>query len=124
MVSVADTKRSERPNVLTDKKLKDISNKILNSSIKSLTKLRQDIGIIYGSAQKVYPYKVTVVQQLKPTDYEKIKWYQQFTQEKEIKLLDETFFINEAWFHLSGYINMQSTRLWLTDKLHIIHKTP
>lgn len=39
-------------------------------------------------------------------------------------MLDVTFFTDEAWFHLSGYVNSQNSRLWSSDNPLSVHKTP
>jgi hypothetical protein len=58
---------------------------------------------------KLFPHKVTVVQELKPADHEKCvcycEWFTNFIQTETIGILDVTFFTDEAWFHLSGYVN-------------------
>jgi hypothetical protein len=35
-----------------------------------------------------------------------------------------TFFSDEAWFHLQGYINMQNNRYWNSKNPHLTHKAP
>ena len=39
-------------------------------------------------------------------------------------ILDVTFFTAEAWFHLSGYINSQNTRIWAAENPHSVHEEP
>ena len=39
-------------------------------------------------------------------------------------VLDVTFFTNEAWFYLSGYVNLQNSRLWSSDNPYSLHETP
>ena len=67
------------------------------------------------------------VQKLKTTDHEKqlryCKWFNQFIEENTADMLDVTFFTDEAWLHLSGYINSQNSKLWSTDNPHSLHKT-
>jgi hypothetical protein len=31
---------------------------------------------------------------------------------------------DEAWFQLSGFVNVQNTRYWVTENRHTIHKSP
>jgi inhibitor of nuclear factor kappa-B kinase subunit alpha len=33
-----------------------------------------------------------------------------------------TFFSDEAWFHMQGYINMQNNRYWSSQNSHLTHK--
>ena len=39
-------------------------------------------------------------------------------------VLDVTFFTDEAWFHLLGYVNSQNSRLWSFYNSHSLHETP
>jgi hypothetical protein len=75
---------------------------------------------------KFFPYRVRVVHELKPADYGKrenfCKWFLNFIENDEI--LDITFFTDEAWFHLSGYINSQNTRVWALENPHEFKETP
>lgn len=38
--------------------------------------------------------------------------------------LDLTFYSDEAWFHLSEYINFQKSRIWSTKNPHEFRETP
>jgi hypothetical protein len=51
-------------------------------------------------------------------------WFSTLLQEKGRDVLDDTFYINEAWFHLSGYVNSQNSCLWSTENLCALHQTP
>jgi hypothetical protein len=35
-----------------------------------------------------------------------------------------TFFSDEAWFHLQGYINTQNNRYWSSQNPHLTHEVP
>ena len=133
--SVHDAARSGRPTVLTEQKLEDISDMMLKSPTKSIGKLAQQSGISYGSAYKavrnelnLYPYKVSVVHELKPTDHEKrinyCEWFQRFIMRHGNDVLDRTFFTDEAWFSLSGFVNSQNTRIWSSENPNAIQETP
>jgi hypothetical protein len=32
--------------------------------------------------------------------------------------------MDEAWFHLSGYINSQNSRIWSAENPHALHENP
>lgn len=72
------------------------------------------------------PYKITSVQQLKPADYPRriayCQWFQHHMNDNRI--LDLSFFSDEAWFHLSGYVNSQNFRIWNTENPHAFEETP
>jgi hypothetical protein len=47
-----------------------------------------------------------------------------FNQMKIVDILDVTFFTDETWFHLSGYVNTQNTQLWSSEIPHALHENP
>jgi hypothetical protein len=60
-------------------------------------------------------------------DYDKCmtycRWFQTFFEENP-GILDYTWFSDEAWFHLSGYVNSQNTRLWASENPHALFQEP
>lgn len=70
---------------------------------------------------------MTMVQQLHPPDFIQrqnfCNWYNNNlannTEQQEI-----TFFSDEAWFHLSGFINSQNYRTWSTENPRNIIEVP
>ncbi|KAJ9576583.1 hypothetical protein L9F63_025520 [Diploptera punctata] len=82
-------------------------DRLLASPSKSLRRLSQETGVSKSSCQRVakkaklHAYRYTVVHELKETD--KVK---------------------RAWFHLSGYINDQNSRVWARENPHMIHEEP
>lgn len=74
----------------------------------------------------MHPYKVSVVQQLNPPDYnQRVQYCQWFNEHlNNNNLLDLTFFSDEAWVHLSGYVNSQNYRTWAADNPHNFVETP
>ena len=77
---------------------------------------------------KFFPYKVHVVHELKPQDSEKrvlfCRWFENFILEKGENILNHTFFSDEAWFHLSGYMNSQNSIAWSTVNPHALFQKP
>ena len=76
--SVYDAEHCGRPAKLSEKKLLDISDSMLQSPSKSLQKLAQQHGTGLATAHKavrrqlkLFPYKIMAVQELKTTDHEK-----------------------------------------------------
>jgi hypothetical protein len=69
-------------------------------------------------------YRVTVSQEFQPPDKRKrvtyCPWFQTFLTENRY-ILNKTCLCNEAWFHLSGYVNRQHTPAWATANSHDIH---
>ncbi|KAJ8870256.1 hypothetical protein PR048_029277 [Dryococelus australis] len=111
--SVVDKKRAGRPAILTEAKLFD--------------RLSAQAGISYGNAQQAMKklhrrtYHVRCVQELKGPDKDKrlvyCTWFRSFVDDHGIAQL-------EAWFHLSGYVNSQNSRIWSSANPHVLHEKP
>ena len=108
---------------------------MLQSPSKLLQKLAQNHDIGLATAHKavrrqlkLFPYKIMAVQKLKTADHEKqlcyCRWFNRFIEGNMADVLDVTFFTDKAWFHLSGYINLQNSRLWSSDNPHSLHEKP
>jgi len=39
-------------------------------------------------------------------------------------ILDNTWFSDEAWFHLSDYVDSQNSRIWASESPNAIHEEP
>jgi hypothetical protein len=76
---------------------------------------------------KIHAYCVTAIHELKEPDREKHVAYcrrlQAFHNEHP-GILDFVWFMDEACFHLSGYVNSQNTWVWASENLHVCHKEP
>ena len=74
---------------------------------------------------KFRAYQVKVAQELRPPDAgqrrQNCEWFLGLIH-KNVSTLDKTFFTDEAWFHLNGYINSQNTRIWATESPHTLHE--
>jgi hypothetical protein len=103
--------------VLTPGILQDIQTAITRSPHKSLRKWSAQTDISLGSAHtvvrkvlKLYPYRMQVFHELIPGDYAKrvnyCRWFKNLIR-GNIVVLHQVFFTDEAWFHLSGYVNGQ-----------------
>jgi hypothetical protein len=92
---------------------------------KSLKRLAQETGVSKFSARtatqllKLRPYKTTIIiiiiHALQPRDPASrvnfCNWFLQSVVEGEIDP-QLTFFFDETWFHLQGYISTQNNRYW------------
>jgi hypothetical protein len=117
---------------LTEEKLEQIKQSFERSPRKSLRRRGQGNDISKTSCGraakklKLHPYRVSVIHELKPADYNKrvkyCEWFLKFIENDSV--LNYTFFTDEAWFHLSGYINSQNTRVWATKNLHEFLESP
>lgn len=130
---VSNAKRDKQPTVRTPEVVANIADVIGRSPTKSTRRLSQQTGISRTSCRrilhglKMYAYRVSVVHELKPVDLVKRVRYCQWVLENISEgFLDPFLFIStdEAWFHLSGYVNSQNTRHWATQNPHVSHQKP
>ncbi|CAH1365997.1 unnamed protein product, partial [Tenebrio molitor] len=93
----------------------------------SLRKLSLQADVPLSTCQKIvrknlnlYPYKITTLQELRPGDSERrleyCNWF--LNNLNDDRLLDISFFSDEAWVHLSGYVNSQNYRIWSSENPH------
>jgi hypothetical protein len=133
--SVCDATRTGRPSILTEKKVLDISDHMLQSPKKSIRKLSQQVGVSYGTActekkkkcLNLHPCKITAMHELEPGDSAKwvvyCKWFLDFLDREGEDILDVTFFTDKAYFHLSGYINSQNSCVWCAHNPQALHES-
>jgi hypothetical protein len=50
-------------------------------------------------------------------------WFQTLLK-KNPGILDYTWFSDEAWFHLSGYVNSESSRIWASENPNAMNENP
>jgi hypothetical protein len=76
---------------------------------------------------KLRPYREHVMHELKEPDEEEqlqyCRWFTHFIQ-GGTDILDKVFYSDEAWFHLSGYVNRQNSRIWGGENPYTFHERP
>jgi hypothetical protein len=126
--SLLDKNRNRQKSVLTPGTLQDIQTAITRSPHKSLRTLSAQTGISLGSAHttvrkmlKFYPCRMQVFHELISGEYAKrvnyCRWFKNLIR-GNTGVLDQVIFTEEAWFHLSGYVNSQNYRTWRTETPH------
>jgi hypothetical protein len=129
---VSKGKSSERPQVGEDI-VEDLKQRMEQNPRTSLPRLSAQSGVPLSTCQKImkkrinlHPYKVSLVQELKPADYPRrvayCNWF--LNHMNDNRTLDLSFFSDEAWFHLSGYVNSQNCRIWSRKNPHFLQETP
>jgi hypothetical protein len=118
--SFLDKKYTRQNAVLTEETLDEIGARLEHSPRKSLTQLPQQGHVskttAWRATENLYlrQYKITQVQVIEECNYGRrthfCNWFLQVVHDG---VLDPklTFFTDEAWFHLSGYINAHN-RYW------------
>jgi transposase len=88
---------------------------------------RTTIRRILHSDLKFHPYKIQVVQELKPLDYVARQRFCEQMIEKindDPDFVDNFFMSDEAHFHISGYVNKQNCRYWGPENPRQLHERP
>jgi hypothetical protein len=130
--TVSKGKSSGRPPV-SDEIVEDLRERVEETPQISVARLSQQSGVPRSTCHKIiknrlqlHPYKISVIQELQPADYqsrvEYCNWFQNHLNNDH--LLDVSFFSDEAWFHLSGYVNSQNFRIWSAQNPHQFVETP
>jgi hypothetical protein len=127
VVSLCDRKNNHLLTVLNNDTLEDVRLSLLQSPSKSLRKLSQQMNMSLGSAHKAVhllhlrTYRIHAMHELQPTDHAAglryCNWFKAFFR-NNTRVLDKTFFTDEAWFHMTAYVNGQNGRLWSSENLH------
>lgn len=89
----------------------------------SETSLRRILHKDLGMA----PYKVQLVQELKPRDHPMRFAFAEWADERlaeDPEFYQKIIFSDEAHFHLGGYANKQNCRIWGTENPHVIEENP
>jgi hypothetical protein len=97
--------------------------------------MAEQTGVSYGSTGRalqkhlhLHCCKLTSVHELKERDkmkrVEYCRWFTEVITANAEDILVATFFTNEAWFRLSGYVKRQNRRLWSATNPHEIKDTP
>lgn len=127
-------KGSGRPTKRTVENIENIQACMNERPTTSLRRVSQEVGLSYGTCRTIvkkdlglFPYKMQSYHEILPADFNRRVLYCQWFNEhiaNNNDLLDLTFFSDEAWFHLSGYVNSQTMRMWSSDNPHIFRETP
>lgn len=125
--SVLDEKRCGRPS-LTEEDITAVHGAALNSPKKSVRKISQQTDISKTSVHKImrriiclFPYKIRVQHSLNESDHEQRLLYCDWlinVCEENPDFCKTYFMSDEAWFHLSGYVNSQNNRYWAASNPH------
>ena len=103
-------------------------------SIISARAVSRELGFPWPSVRKIlrcflewYPYKIQIVQQLKPRDsQQRLDFALQFLARMKVDDMwpENILWTNEAHFTLEGAVNTQNHRIWGTTKQLLVHQRP
>jgi hypothetical protein len=73
----------------------------------------------------LYPYRLQAVQQLLEADYlVRVEYCHWFLNTMNENSLNWSFFSDESWFYLDGYVNSQNMRWWSSEKPNFFEEVP
>ncbi|KAK3863613.1 hypothetical protein Pcinc_030639 [Petrolisthes cinctipes] len=126
--AVSDRPRSGRPRtVRTDEIREQVQESIEENPGTSVKTARDFTNFAAKGSQKLdlFPYKVQLVQQLKPKDYQQRLQYAVRIQELARNYRNFTqnlMMTDEAHFHLNGFISKQNCRFWGSENPRSVHQ--
>lgn len=131
--SVTRKKGSGRPTVRTAEVVENARQIMDEEPSTSIRRLSQRVNLPYSTTRKLlktnlnlFPYRVTSVHQILPADMPRreqyCRWFLNSFPDDDA--LNNVFFSDEAWFHLSGYVNSQNMRIWAAENRHSFRETP
>jgi hypothetical protein len=122
---------SGRPKKRTPEVIEEARQAMEEAPGTSIEHLSQQLGVSVGTCHSIvkkdlhlFPYRLTSVQELHPVDLPQRLEYCQWSLNTLDVHLDKTFYTDEAYFHLSGYVNSQNTRMWSSENPHFFIVTP
>lgn len=102
----------------TDDNIELVANSLRDNSRQSVRKKAAALGLpktivheILKKDIKLHPFKIQIVQALKPNDYNLRKTFCE-TMLQRFRTVDTIFWSDEAHFHLNGSVNKQNCRYW------------
>lgn len=120
--------------VRTPDNIETVRAAVIRSPHRSIRRRAQCLQLHSSSVQRIlvkdlneHPYKLQIVQELKPNDH---LLRRQFCERLLAKMNDDNEFVNNLWmsdeahFHLNGYVNKQNFRYWSQKNPKHLHQRP
>lgn len=129
--STLKQKPKGRPrSVRTPENVERVRQAVLTSPHRPARRQAATLGISDRTVRRIlhqdlhfHPYKIAIVQKLKPQDYA----HRQTFSEQMIDLMDDDKVLvmsDEAHFHLDGFVNKQNFRYWSETNPQELHERP
>ena len=126
--SVLEKKRPLPASVRTPANIEAVRVALTRIPSKSTRGASVELGISRRLLQRIlhsdlhlFPYKMTVLHKLTVIDKERRLQFALWAMEEEA-VLHNTWFTDEAYFHLSGVVNKQNVRFWARELPHTLHE--
>jgi hypothetical protein len=114
--------------------IETVRQEIVEQPNTSIRHLQQQVDLSYTTCQRIlkqdlhlHPYRLQLVHELLPNDRPRRQQFCHWFMESfhnNGAILEKTFFSDESWFHLSGYVNSQNMRMWSGENPHYYIEVP
>ncbi|PNF14829.1 hypothetical protein B7P43_G06330 [Cryptotermes secundus] len=132
--SVGKRKSSGRPgSAWTPDNVEAVQASVLRSPHRSVRKVAAAVTVSRRSVQRIlhelkfHPYKLQLVQELKPNDHLLRRQFCEAIMNKTDEnpdFIENLWMSDEAHFHLNGYVNKQNCRYWAQENPAVLHQRP
>jgi transposase len=130
--SVDRKKGSGRPTKRTEEAIANVRQVMEEAPRTSVRRLSQQVQLSTSTCHNIlkkdihlYPYRLQAVQQLLEADYPvRVEYCHWFLNTMNENLLNWSFFSDESWFYLDGYVNSQNMRWWSSEKPNFFEQVP
>ncbi|CAH1114353.1 unnamed protein product, partial [Psylliodes chrysocephalus] len=115
----------------TSENIERVRESVEESAETSTRRRSAQLGLSRRSLQRIlatlhmFPYKIQLVQEIKPTDYQQRLDYAIALQRKAREnrdFIDNIIMSDEAHFHLNGFVNKQNIRIWATENPRVVYQ--
>ncbi|XP_075157741.1 uncharacterized protein LOC142231007 [Haematobia irritans] len=120
--------------VRTEENIASVSESVAEDREMSIRRRSQQLGLCYSTTWKILrkdlgvkPYKIQLVQELKPNDLPQRRIFSEWALEKLAEnplFYRQILFSDEAHFWLNGYVNKQNCRIWSEEQPEAVQELP
>ncbi|XP_028027786.1 uncharacterized protein LOC114241201 [Bombyx mandarina] len=129
--STLNEKSAGRPrSIRTEENVSEVAVSVRRDPQQSSRKRSAELAISRSSLRriltkdlKLHPYKLQLVQELKPNDHHLRRAFAE-TMLERFQSLNNILFSDEAHFHLSGFVNKQNCLYWAEENPQLKHQRP
>lgn len=133
--SLLDNIRPIRPHsARSAENIAAVAESVREDRTESIRRRSQALGLSYATTWRILrkdlglkPYKIQLVQELKPTDLENRHRFSRWALKKiseDQHFSNKILFSDEAHFWLNGYVNKQNARIWGNEQPEEVEQLP
>lgn len=114
----------------SDENINEVGSSVIRNPGQSTRKRSAELSVsrttlrrILKEDLKLHPYKLQLVQDLKPNDHNLRRDFVE-TMFERFRSFNNILFSDEAHFHLNGHVNKQNSRYWASENPRFKHQKP